>query len=312
MKLFISWAGPRSKKMAKCLRFWLPEIFPALQPWVSFEDAKAGEELLDQVNAELKQSQFGIFCLTVENLNSSWMHYEACALAFKLEKSRACPYILDFDIKRSVQLPMPLSQFAAVMTDREGTLQLVKAINLAFKDARKPYLDDDTLETIFREKWPKLNRCLRRIDPPRKSVTYDQLIKDFHNTGEALEKHRSLLHSLIRIPSLIKKVIDEYDNGRYPFDEIVDLVHAIIQKSREPAHESLILGDTWKFYEENYSIDHLRKFIRDELQPILKRSDLSADEREQRMLKRIESEEIAVFAGFHQILASKLVNFPIS
>lgn len=82
MKVFISWSGDYSGKIAIALREWLPSVIQSLeQPYVSSEDIAKGSRWNAEVTKELENSCFGIICLTPENLIAPWLHFEAGALS---------------------------------------------------------------------------------------------------------------------------------------------------------------------------------------------------------------------------------------
>src|SRR4051794_23703691 len=80
MKVFICWSGERSHQIAKALYYWLPKFKSDLEPFVSSELEK-GIYWFSQIMHELERSKVGIICLTPENLHSTWLHFEAGALA---------------------------------------------------------------------------------------------------------------------------------------------------------------------------------------------------------------------------------------
>jgi hypothetical protein len=69
MKVFISWSGQRSAAVADALRYWLPKVIQALEPWMSADDIEKGTRWRSGLASELEQSSVGIICLTRENLN---------------------------------------------------------------------------------------------------------------------------------------------------------------------------------------------------------------------------------------------------
>ena len=98
-KVFISWSGDSSQKVAETLREWIPSVIQAIDPWVSSQDIKPGNRWSDKIKKELDETSYGIICLTSDNLQSDWMHFEAGALAKSMkEDSKVCPYL--FQVKK--------------------------------------------------------------------------------------------------------------------------------------------------------------------------------------------------------------------
>ncbi len=52
----------------------------AVEPWMSTEIEK-GKRWADEIMSGLEQAPIGILCLTQDNLDSKWLHFEAGALA---------------------------------------------------------------------------------------------------------------------------------------------------------------------------------------------------------------------------------------
>lgn len=60
MKVFISWSGEMSHKVAKSLRDWLPSVIQSITPYVSSEDIDKGARWSSDIASELDESSFGL------------------------------------------------------------------------------------------------------------------------------------------------------------------------------------------------------------------------------------------------------------
>ncbi len=98
MKVFLSWSGARSHRVALTFRDWLPSVIQAIVPYVSSEDIDKGARWSTDIAKELEDSTFGILCVTRENINASWLTFEAGALSKTMDKAFVSPFL--FDIKR--------------------------------------------------------------------------------------------------------------------------------------------------------------------------------------------------------------------
>ena len=162
MKVFISWSGERSKIVANGLKHWLPDVFLGLEVWMSEHDIQAGARWGSELGGELEFSNFGIVCLTPENLESPWLTFEAGALSKAIKESRVAPY--RFQLRASDVGP-PLSQFQGVEANEEGTLRLIRSINEALG---KPLEDEQKIRRVFEHWWPDLKEILAKI--PRTAI----------------------------------------------------------------------------------------------------------------------------------------------
>jgi hypothetical protein len=158
MKIFLSWSGSRSKQVANALRSWIPLLLHYAEPWLSDKDIEAGDRWSAEVGKELEASNFGVICLTRENLNADWILFEAGALSKALSAGSVCPYLFDVDFR---DITGPLSQFQAKKAERNQTLELVEAIN---SKSVKP-IDMPRLRELFEVLWIKLEEQLHQIPP---------------------------------------------------------------------------------------------------------------------------------------------------
>lgn len=174
--------------VAAVLRDWLKDLLPVTSPFVSFEDIDQGEAWLPRLLAELEKSDVGIVCLTKENLQSSWLLFEAGALAKRVGSARVCT-LLD-DVTKA-ELSTPLSAFqAAQLTSKDDLHRLVRTIHKALPT---PHFDSDTaLKRAFEVWWPSLDEALsnlpRHVSPDPVSPSTEELLLTFIypaiNSGE--------------------------------------------------------------------------------------------------------------------------------
>jgi hypothetical protein len=146
MKIFISWSAERSKQVASALHEWLPLVLHYAEPWMSDVDIESGARGFAKIATELDGRNFGIICVTHENLRAPWINFEAGALSKSVEDGRVVPLLLGLDAK---DVPPPLGQFQAKRIDKAGVKNLVFDINKACAEK----IDEARLETLFDRLW---------------------------------------------------------------------------------------------------------------------------------------------------------------
>lgn len=156
VKIFISWSGKRSKAMAGALKEWLPLILQYAKPWVSDKDIGAGDRWAQAIAGELESSNFGILCITPENLRSEWILFEAGALSKSMLDAKVIPLLFGLELS---DLSGPLSQFQAQKVDQQGLLDVIKAINAVAENKTA----DSTIEQLVPALWPQLQQKLDEI-----------------------------------------------------------------------------------------------------------------------------------------------------
>lgn len=128
MKVFLSWSGPRSHKVAIIFREWLPSVIQEIVPYVSSEDIDKGARWSTDIANELSDSTFGILCVTRENINEPWLTFEAGALSKSMENAYVSPFL--FDIKQS-EIDGPILQFQSTTFEKDDLKKLVTTLNKA-------------------------------------------------------------------------------------------------------------------------------------------------------------------------------------
>jgi len=78
VRVFISWSGDRSHRVAAALHRWVGVAFPTLESWLS-TDMEKGKSWAGRLLDGLASSTTGILCVTAE-ANHDWMAFETGAL----------------------------------------------------------------------------------------------------------------------------------------------------------------------------------------------------------------------------------------
>jgi hypothetical protein len=162
-KVFISWSGEQSKHVATALRELLPDILQGVDPWMSEHDIAVGSRWLSELITQLSEVQLGIICLTPENLSTSWLLFEAGAIAKSIAEARVIPYRLSVS---STDVAFPLAQFQGVDADKAGTHKLIRTLNMSC-DMPIP---DERLERMFGRWWPDFSSRLNSVAPSTSSL----------------------------------------------------------------------------------------------------------------------------------------------
>lgn len=155
MKLFISWSGEFSRKVAECLSIWIKIIIQTVDVFYSSDDIEKGENWSNRLSVELEQSNFGIICLTPENILAPWIHFEAGALS-KTTNSRVSSIMLGIspsDVKG------PLAHFQNTTFNQKDFYSLFQSINNSLE---KP-LEQSILNLAFKNSWKSLERDISAI-----------------------------------------------------------------------------------------------------------------------------------------------------
>jgi len=87
MDVFISWSGDRSKALASALKELLPDAVQGVVAWMSDRDINAGSRWVEELNKKLDNTNFGVLCLTPENLGAPWLLFEAGSLSKRVSAS---------------------------------------------------------------------------------------------------------------------------------------------------------------------------------------------------------------------------------
>ena len=156
-KVFISWGGELSMKLAESLREWLPNVLQYVKPYFTPKDIEKGTKWSSEISKELNGSDIGIICLTKENIKRPWILFETGALAKKLEESRVLTVLFDIE---PTDIKGPLTMFQATKFVKEDFKGLITTIN---KSAGESKLEPEVLTNVFDKWWPDLKNKIDAI-----------------------------------------------------------------------------------------------------------------------------------------------------
>ena len=177
VKVFISWSGSKSKKIAETLKDWIKCVIQSVEPFVSSEDIHKGERWSNDIAKELEQTHFGILCVTKDNFEAPWLLFEAGALSKAMDKALVAPLL--FDLKHSDLSGSPLLQFQATTFSKEEIKKLITTMN------EKTEHKLDGLDKVFEKWYPELEEAIKSIisvaeekDEEDESVISSQVLEE--------------------------------------------------------------------------------------------------------------------------------------
>lgn len=176
MKLFIGWSGALSKRIAEVLREHIGKVNPYIEPFVSTKDIAIGSPWESELFRELKSANYGILCMTGDNLSALWLFYEAGVLSLGTsmnnpnEQSRVAP--IQFSGERAGSLKGPLAHFQSGSFSRDMMWRLTREMNAlcrklyaisANEEEKETYLKPKKLKAKFDADYERLEQEIRQI-----------------------------------------------------------------------------------------------------------------------------------------------------
>jgi hypothetical protein len=139
--VFLSWSGDSSKSAAQALHTWLPTVIQNVRPYMSAENIDKGERWSIDIAKQLEETNYGIICMTPENIDAPWVLFEAGALSKSIKRSRVSPLL--FSLSPSEFTKSPLLQFQLTMFKKDDFYKLLQSVNNSAPDAER--LRDEVL-----------------------------------------------------------------------------------------------------------------------------------------------------------------------
>jgi hypothetical protein len=121
---------------------------------MSEESLRSGTTWFTEITRHLESIEIGIVCLTPENLDARWIHFEAGALANKVSANkRVIPYLIGLE---PGEVTAPLSFFQHRRALEGPTFELVKDIN----EATGSTVGASILKKKFEAFWGELHEAI--------------------------------------------------------------------------------------------------------------------------------------------------------
>lgn len=208
MKVYIGWAGETSQKIASILKSWLPLINEHITPGISV-DMERGAAWRDSLSQMISSCDGALFCVTEENVNSTWLHYEAGAVSG--QDKFVIPVLFD----TSARVLGPLRQFQSLTLKKADMRKLAYVLN---DRCGKYAVSPKVLDARFEAFYPTIESMLEEIRTRERVVEraqeyYKQALALGQQTtgsqmaGESLKQDLETLNSkLDAILSQISKV----------------------------------------------------------------------------------------------------------
>lgn len=224
MKVFLSWSGDCSHKVALALREWLPSVIQTIEPYVSSEDIDKGARWSIDIANELENSTYGILCVTKENINAPWLMFEAGALSKTMDKTRVSPFL--FDVKRS-EVDGPILQFQSTIWDKGDIQKLVTGLS---KASGNEVLTDERLSKTFDVWYPTLEIEFNKIKELNLNSNYKEV-----NSGENEVENAKILEEILDLSRVNQKILRDPDHvTKSSFEEIKSSLSDLKERVNRP------------------------------------------------------------------------------
>lgn len=108
-----------------------------------------------EMSEALREPAAGILVLTRDNIDSTWLHFEAGAISTALSRGSGfvCTYLVDIE---NAAVGLPLGMFQSTVAAKDDTLRLLRTLNAI----NPQLLPDDRLTKLFGSFWPELESTI--------------------------------------------------------------------------------------------------------------------------------------------------------
>jgi len=205
---------------------WMPRVIQRIKPFMSDESIRGGTRWNSEVAKVLAATDFGVLCMTRENLLSEWIHYEAGALSKDLERNRVVPIRLGI---RETDIKYPLAQFQSIEPDHASFLKLFLDINDLMGENR---IHESVVEDAFARTWSEFEDTVVRVlatspaedaadAPPTPAISLDDVLVEMREQSRMMVDVNERILAVIRrspVSRQLPDVIDSRDRTQLSHD----------------------------------------------------------------------------------------------
>jgi hypothetical protein len=164
MKIFISWSGLLSKRVAKIVKQWLNKtVFDdeELVIFISEDDIEIGSDWLKIIKNELIESDLAIAILTKDNVNKPWLNFECGSLAFGKDDRNVVPFLVNIE---NADIKSPLKHFQTTSLNKDQIHKLILDIKKIgnFKSLTEKHLEK-LVDDFYKQLSDDINSSLKEF-----------------------------------------------------------------------------------------------------------------------------------------------------
>lgn len=202
MNVFMSWSGGKSLAYAEEIKKLIENCIQSAKVFCSSEDIQNGENWANTLFDALRGAKFGIICLTKENMNSSWINFEAGAIVSKLE-NKMTAMLIDIGVD---EITSPLSLYQASKIEKNSLLQLILAINKTL-DTK---IDEERIKKSFNHFYNDFSENIAKFvfsegKQQMEAISFKELLKYSKDIYDIVHRIEEVMPSIIDEVDTIKK-----------------------------------------------------------------------------------------------------------
>ncbi|MEO1394781.1 MAG: toll/interleukin-1 receptor domain-containing protein [Cyanobacteria bacterium J06634_5] len=266
MRVFISWSGSLSKEIASQLYNWLPSIIQVVDPFFSPEDISKGDQWLRKMTTTLEECSLGIFCVTPNNFENPWLHFEAGAIFNSVGINHVIPIL--FGGIKPTDITGPLAHFQSAIFQEEDMFRVVKAINKAASEDGKGVIKEERLKKTFSVFWRDLESSVETV--------FSHYQEKEINKAKPARSSEELLHEILLIvrqfnegliasrhseKDVIERIAPQISHLLEP--QIVNLLSSEKERVKDNSDLPIIMESTGSFYNRTFALHQLVHNARD-------------------------------------------------